>query len=248
MLILVLFGYKQSKIFCIDCLTATLIDTIWLTCLKEINNNLKAKEDQHNKEKVALAKKISRHEARIIELDKLLKEEEEKLATETQTTGDKKKAAAKQEPKKEAPKPGKKGKEVVPSNPLEAEKFELTKDIEKSKESIVKYDEKLEKLKAAKQKIADIEKNENLIVELFDKQGERKFVKTKADTIANTFLTDKNTYVVGYYLPAQQNEEEQVQVLEIEGFCVRSVEEDEGAIDEPLIVKKDDKKKGKKGK
>lgn len=61
--------------------------------MKEINNNLKAKEDQHNKEKTALTKKIGRHEARLVELDKLMKEEEEKLAAETQTTGDKKKAA-----------------------------------------------------------------------------------------------------------------------------------------------------------
>lgn len=46
------------------------------------------------------------------------------------------------------------GKEVVPSNPLEAEKFELQKDNEKSKEYILKYDDKLEKLKLAKEKIA----------------------------------------------------------------------------------------------
>lgn len=53
--------------------------------------------------------------------------------------------------------------------------------------------------------ILEIETNEKLIVELFDKQGERKFVKTKLDTIANTFLSDKNTYVLGYYAPPQQS-------------------------------------------
>lgn len=36
--------------------------------------------------------------------------------------------------------------------------------------------------------------------------------------------------------------------MEIEGYCIRTTEEDEGAVDEPLIIKKDDKKKGKKGK
>jgi len=44
------------------------------------------------------------------------------------------------------------------------------------------------------------------------------------------------------------DEEEQVLPLEIEGYCLRTVEEDETAVDEPLIPKKDDKKKGKKGK
>ena len=52
----------------------------------------------------------------------------------------------------------------------------------------------------------EIEGNDKLIVELFDKQGERKFVKTKLDTTANTFLTDKNTYVLGYYSPPPASE------------------------------------------
>ena len=45
MFILVLFGYKQSKIFAIDCLTASLIDCIWFAALKDINSNLKSKEE-----------------------------------------------------------------------------------------------------------------------------------------------------------------------------------------------------------
>lgn len=57
------------------------------------------------------------------------------------------------ETQKAPPKAVKKGKEAVPSNPLEAEKLELLKDIEKSKESITKYDDKLEKQKAVKLKI-----------------------------------------------------------------------------------------------
>lgn len=78
MFILVLFGYKQSKIFAIDCLTATLIDSIWFTALKEINSNFKSKEDVLSKEKIALVKKISRHEARLEQIDKQIKADEEK--------------------------------------------------------------------------------------------------------------------------------------------------------------------------
>ena len=35
---------------------------------------------------------------------------------------------------------------------------------------------------------------EGFQIDLLDKTGDRKFVKTKADTMANTFLSDKNTY------------------------------------------------------
>lgn len=47
----------------------------------------------------------------------------------------------------------------------------------------------------------DLEADTSLIIELFDKQGERKFTKTKVDTVASSFLSDKNTYVLGYYTP-----------------------------------------------
>lgn len=53
MFILILYGYRQSKIFAIDCLAATLIDSIWATAMKEINMNLKAKEDLLGKEKIS---------------------------------------------------------------------------------------------------------------------------------------------------------------------------------------------------
>ncbi|EGR32639.1 hypothetical protein IMG5_076690 [Ichthyophthirius multifiliis] len=215
MFILVLFGYKQSRIFTIDCLTATLTDCIWQNCIKDTNKNILQKEEQHNKEKNLLQKKIQKIEVKIEQIDKLIKDEEEKI-----DSNDKKKQEEKNK------KVAKKGKDTVPSNPLEIEKQENQKELEKIKENIQKYDDKLEKLKIQKQKFQELEKNENIIVELFDKTGERKFIKTKNDTIANTFLTDKNTYILGYYLPTK--EEEIVNVVEIDGYCLRSIEEDEG--------------------
>lgn len=41
---------------------------------------------------------------------------------------------------------------MIPSNPLEAEKYELNKDIEKSKEDITKYEEKIQKIGENKNK------------------------------------------------------------------------------------------------
>lgn len=40
--------------------------------------------------------------------------------------------------------------------------------------------------------------NDKLVIELCDKTGERKFVKTKLDGIGNTFLSDKGTYILAY--------------------------------------------------
>ena len=37
------------------------------------------------------------------------------------------------------------------------------------------------------------------ILELFDKTGERKFIKTKLDLRANEFLSEKSTYIIGYF-------------------------------------------------
>ena len=51
---------------------------------------------------------------------------------------------------KKGGKAGKKGKEVSSSNPLEIKKLEYETLIQKSKEQIVKYEEKLEKLKVFK--------------------------------------------------------------------------------------------------
>ena len=50
--------------------------------------------------------------------------------------------------------------------------------------------------------ISDINAAEDFIVELLDKTGERKFVKTKLDTHSNTFLSDKNTYIISQVFPS----------------------------------------------
>ncbi len=74
MFILVQFGYKQSRIFTIDCLTSTLIDCIWANCIKDINKNLTSKEELFTKTIGDIHKKISSNEKKLTEL----KEEEAK--------------------------------------------------------------------------------------------------------------------------------------------------------------------------
>ncbi len=82
MFIVILFGYKQQRIFTIDCLAASLIDCIWANCLKDILKLLVSKEEQHTKELSNLQKKIVKIEARIEQLDKQLEEEQKKDGAE----------------------------------------------------------------------------------------------------------------------------------------------------------------------
>jgi len=62
---------------------------------------------------------------------------------------------------------------------------------------------------------------EQVYIELVDKTGERKFIKTKLETYANTFLSDKGIY---YLCTVTPGEEEEVEALTHEGFPMRTVE------------------------
>jgi hypothetical protein len=82
-----------------------------------------------------------------------------------------------------------------------------------------------------------------------DKTGERKFIRTKLEQEANSFLSDKGVYYL--CTVATGGEEEEVEALTHEGFPVRTAEEDAAIVgaDEVFSVKKDDKaKKGGKKK
>jgi len=56
MFIVVYFGYKQHRIFTIDCLSASLIDAIIHNSLKDIHKLLLDKEEEHKKEIVNIGK------------------------------------------------------------------------------------------------------------------------------------------------------------------------------------------------
>ena len=141
-------------------------------------------------------------------------------------------------------------KKIDASNPLEKEKAEVQAEIEKTKENNNKYVEKLTKLRTYKEKYNNLANNTNVVLELVDKQGERKFVKGKLETIATSFLADKGSY---YLALVKENPEEEnpLELINIDGYCLRTLEEDEKAVEEEQSVldknKKDSKKKaGKK--
>jgi len=224
-----------------------------------------SRDDLHNKEIQNQQKKIVANEKRLQEIDKLLKEEEEKKKAEEAkqaalvaeqskkdlNTKDSKKAVKEvKDAGKDAAKQGKKGgKEVILANPLEQEKVDVQKDIDKCKAVIDKYNLKLDKLKEMQKKYNSIDQN-TIVLELVDKTGERKYVKPKLTTIANTFLTDKGNYVLTKCNPPPTPDaEDLVELMNIDGFAIRTIEEDEKYVDVPdQIIKGKDTKKGKKGK
>ena len=82
MFVLVYFGYKQYKIFCIECLTATLVDYIWKLCKQDMEKLLVTREDMHTKEIANIKVKIQKLSQQIDEYDAQLKAEEEKRKKE----------------------------------------------------------------------------------------------------------------------------------------------------------------------
>jgi len=233
------FGYKQNRIFTIDCLTATLMDCMWANALKDMQKLLLQKEDMLNRESFQLQKKLNNLEKKYEGIEKQIKDEEAKKNAEL-AKDEKKKPGSK------APPPAKK--KIDASNPLEKEKAEVQAEMDKNKENNNKYLDKLTKLRGFKEKFTNMANNNNLVLELVDKQGERKFVKGKMETMA-TFLTDRGSYSLAI-VKENPEEENPLELVNIDGYCLRTLEEDEKAMDEDQNIleknKKDTKKKGGK--
>ncbi|KRX01913.1 hypothetical protein PPERSA_05752 [Pseudocohnilembus persalinus] len=208
---------------------------------------LQTKEEQFNKEINNLTRRISKLEeeknkveAKINERLKREQEQEQQQDQQTKKKKDEKKGKA-----------SKKGKDQPPEDEDEKQKYDLEQQINEFKEFQEKYKEKINKIKESVKRYFGYLEDQDLIIELLDKGGERKFVKTKQDLVANEFLADQNTYVLALVKPAQtEDAEDEIMVCDLDGGSIRTCEEDKTAPpDEPLVVlAKDDKKKKKPGK
>lgn len=82
MFILVYFGYRQHRIFTIDCLTASLMDYIGKLCLEDIVELLAKREESHSKEITNLQKKLSATEKKLDKVELQLRDEADRLKLE----------------------------------------------------------------------------------------------------------------------------------------------------------------------
>jgi chromosome segregation ATPase len=78
MFIVVYFGYKQYRIYTIDCLTASLMDTIWNCSLKDMLKLLTTREEMHSKEIANLQKRQQANEKKLEKIEAQLEEEKKK--------------------------------------------------------------------------------------------------------------------------------------------------------------------------
>ena len=247
MFILVCFGYKLFKYYSIDCLTASLADAIWIGCIKETLKVLGMKDDIFTKE-------ISQYSKRLVVAEKkfeiiLAKEKQQEDLQKSMEDPNKKVDPKAKAPPKVAPpaKKGAKGGPEVQLTKAEQERLNTETELEKCKAMGEKYTEKQLKLRDLRGKWTAYLDVTDVKIDIVDKLGERKYMNTKLDQIANTFLSDKGVYYQGKLFKDEAGEDD-VELLNVEGFVLRTAEEDETAVEEtgPTLKKDDKKKKGKK--
>lgn len=255
------FGYRQSQIYNIDCQVAPLIDLIQRQSHADINRLLSAKEALFNKEVTDLAKKAEtiKHKIYLIEnppppeeekneygLRRRRKEETPPPPIEKPPTPPPPKEEEKKKAKNETAAKGKKDnkkqeevKELTPEEikqqKLEAEKESYKKEIEDVKSQIDKYNDKIVLIRKSKEKFQDLPKE----IDLIDSTGSRKFLKTRSEDQANLVLNQRTTYTLAII------REETVENYTLDGYCVRTIEEDSTYIEEPTDPKAKAKTKRK---
>lgn len=127
--------------------------------------------------------------------------------------------------------------EEIKAQKLEAEKEEVRKEIAEIQSKKERLYEKQELLKSNKERYSTIPKE----IDLIDQAGNRKFVKNKYEDNASSFL---NTRVV--YQVAIIEDNDSYQLFDIDGYCIRTVEEDATYIEEPDAKGKKSKLANKK--
>ncbi len=200
MFILVLFGYRQSRIFTIDCLSASLIDAILDHSVKDMLKLVSEKEAQHQEELTLIEKThLAKIEKRLEEIKTKQKEKEEHEPGHPESQESVRQKEEKQ--KKEKGK-GKNQAGQEDLDPLEAQRQELVKEQETLSSDLEKYKEKAEKCEEQRKRLQSLGE---VVVELVDSAGERKYVKTKAEQIANSYLADKGTYTLALVRQSSRN-------------------------------------------
>lgn len=136
-------------------------------------------------------------------------------------------------------------KEETEDEKKEREKAEANKGLEEVRTSIKKIEDKIEMIKKTIEDLGT-ESTAEKVLDLEDKAGDRKFMKTKGDLYANTILTEKMSYIFGKVVKNETDEDEFKSIV-INGACIRSLEED-ATYDEEAAQAVDPKKaaKGKK--
>ena len=140
-----------------------------------------------------------------------------------------KKKAAEAKAKEEADKQPEVSQEEIRQQRIEAEKVQHEATIKESNELLDTIGKKMIQLKKEKQKL-NAPMSE---FDLTDRAGDRKYLKTKMEEYANTVLAPK-----GQYSLVSIGEEQEVEPFAIDGYAMRTPEEDENYVEEAVDPKK----------
>lgn len=177
-------------------------------------------------------------EAKRLEEEKKKAEEEAKRLEEAKKAEEEKKRVEEEKKKKkeEVKKPVKKEeiKELSPEEiklqQIENQKVELRRVIEDSSKRKIKLQEKLEMIQSSLERFSISPKE----IDLIDQSNTRKFLSTREEEIASRILNTRSVYSVVVI------ENDSFNPYEINGFCIRTIEEDANFVEEV-----DTKNKGK---
>ena len=161
---------------------------------------------------------------------------EETKASPNKKMNAKEKKAAEEERKKtlaaqakEEPAVPEVSQEELKQQRIEAEKVTLDATIKESEVLLDSIGKKMIQLKKEKQKL-----NAPMTeFDLTDRAGDRKYLKTKMEEYANTVLAPK-----GQYSLVSINEEQEIEPFAIDGYAMRTPEEDETHVEEAVDPKK----------
>lgn len=197
----------------------------------------KAKKTAGGKGKKKMTKKEQEAEA-----ERLRKEEEERKAREEEEARlkaeEEERLRQEEEAKKAKEKKGGKGKgkgkeeeaeeqvEETEEQKIEKEKAELNAQLEEIKATVKAYEEKVKLCQEQAVKVA-AEAEQEKVIELSERGpgGDRKFMKNSLDEMATELLRERKAYVLGQVKKNEQ-EEEVVEQITIDGACMRTPDED----------------------
>ena len=268
MFISVNYGYKQSSVYNIDCQVAPLLDSIHkqahsdslsllnsrLAFFKKetetINKNIAFKtkkltqlEDNGEEEKQdkSFASRKSRNksrqskaeeEARIEEakIEQAKAEEAKRQAEKAKETKQKRGKKPKQEPERNL------SPEELKQQQVEQEKEEIRKQIAEFSSVKEKIEDKINKIESYKEKFQEAPEE----IDLVDYTGNRKNLKTRLEEDASSVLNTKTNYQLVVVDTEGWNP------WEIDGYCIRTLEEDSNHQETPEPKFKKSPGKGKK--
>ena len=276
MFVVVNFGYRQNRVYNINCQVGPLLDLVQRQCFADVQQYFTQKQRSFNKDLTEVGKKLEETKGKLHVLEHPQVEEEKKPEAPRGKGRSARKGGAEgkqtsqppepqpaevKAPEPEPPKPdpkaaakpapgaakakGKKEAVVEELSPeeiarrkLEEEKEQLKGEIAALQDTIAKYNDKLTKMQAMKELFA----TPLIEIDLADRGGERKYMRSKLEEQANTLLAAKGTYMLVRKKAADVDEFEN---YTYDGYCVRTPEEDLTFVEEVVETKKGGAKKKK---